>query len=241
MRFLSFVFLLILSINVAAQSPIVSKLFSDGTRLANEGQFSAALKSYKTALFAAENEYVGANYLARLHYNIGVCHFRLERFDQAADEFKHAIILQKNYAAAHYALGMAQTRKRAWKAASVSFTRVLELQPANGEAWFDLAFASIGTGELDKAGDAFRKSIEFASIDSPLSYNNIGVILAAKGDLAGAERAFETAIAMSGDTLPEARTNLEFCRTKLRYIPGLVASTDFYFATRSPVTPISEV
>lgn len=233
MRFMSFVFLLIFSLNVAAQSPAVSKLFADGTKHANAGRFEEALKSYKTALFAAENEYVGSNYLARLRYNIGVCHFRLERFDLAANEFKHAILLQKDYVRAHYALGMAQTRKRQWKAATVSFNRALDLQPTNGEAWFDLAFASIGTGDLEKAGQAFRKSIEFYSVDSALSYNNIGVILATQGDLVAAEKAFETAIETSRDNLPEARRNLEFCRKQRIAPPGMIASNEFQFALRT--------
>jgi len=214
MRFFSFVFLLVFGLNVAAQSPTVSKLFADGTSHANAQRFEDALKSYKKALFVAENEYVGSSYLARLRYNIGVCHFRLERFDLAVNEFKHAILLQKDYVRAYYALGMAQTRKREWKAARASFSRVIDLNPTDGETWFDLAFAAIGQGDLEKAAEGFRKSIEFSSVDSALSYNNIGVILATKGDLAGAEKAFEKAIETSHDTLIQARRNLEFCRAK---------------------------
>lgn len=212
MRLLLFVLLSFFVVNAAGQSPAVTRLFRNGTAQANEGRFADALKSYKTALFAAENEYLSAEYLAKLHYNIGVCHFRLERFDLASDEFKKAILLKKEYTRAHYALGMAESRKKNWKAARASFRRVLDIDPKNGEAWFDLAFSNIALKEIDKAATAFVRSIEFSSVDSALSHNNIGVILAIKGELAAAEKEFESAIAVSGGWLIEAKRNLAFCR-----------------------------
>jgi Flp pilus assembly protein TadD len=230
MRLLLFVVLLFSGLNISAQSPTVSRLFSEGTKQANAGQFADALKNYKTALFAAENEYVGANYLSRVRYNIGVCHFHLGQFDLAENEFKHAILLKKDYVRAHYALGMAQTKKRAWKSATVSFTKVVEMDPKNGEAWFDLGFAKIADGNLEAAADAFRHSIEFGSVDVALSYNNVGVILALNGDLNAAEAAFENAIRASHETLREANRNLEQCRAKR--VGGRSLIAEFEYARR---------
>jgi Flp pilus assembly protein TadD len=180
----------------------------------------------------AENEYLSAGYRARVHYNIGVCYFRLNRFDPAIDNFKAAILLKADYTRAHYALGMAEMRKRNSIAAVSSFKRVLKLDPENGEAWFDLGFASLGTADLETAEKAFAKSIEFASVDANLSHNNIGVILAIKGDLAGAEDEFEAAIALSNGRLTEAKRNLEFCRSKHAGKSEMVA-TDFQLASRN--------
>jgi tetratricopeptide (TPR) repeat protein len=230
MLYLSFVFLIILSVNTAAQSPAVSKLFSDGTRQANQARFDEALNSYKTALFRAEEEYVGKGYRARLHYNIGVCLFHLDRYQEATEHFKQSILLDQAYTRAHYALGMAETRKRNWKRATVSFTRLLDLDPKNGEAWFDLAFASLALNDLAKAELAFANSIRFASRDAALSHNNIGVILAVRGDLAAAETRFENAIAMSSGKLHEAKRNLEFCRVARQGRSDLVA---FEYARRN--------
>ena len=232
MRFLSFIFVFIFTINIAAQSPAVSNLFANGATEAEAGRYGEALKSYKTALFAAENEYLDAGYRARLHYNVGVCYFRLDQFRPAANHFKSAILLKHDYARAHYALGMARTRLREWKDASTSFGRLIELDPKNGEAWFDLAFVSIALNDLSTAETAFARSIAFGSVDSPLSHNNIGVILAVKGDLTAAEREFENAIEMSGGRLHEAKNNLEFCRAKRLGKPGLIASSEFRFAVR---------
>jgi Flp pilus assembly protein TadD len=232
MRFFSLVFLFIFSLNVAAQSPTVTNLFSEGTKQANVGRFDDALKNFKTALFMAENEYLGAGYRARVHYNIGVCFFRLNRFDPAIDHFKAALLLKADYTHAHYALGMAEMRKRNSIAAVDSFRHVLKLDPKNGEAWFDLAFASLAVDDFETAERAFAKSIEFGSVDASLSHNNIGVILAIRGDLAGAEAQFETAIALSNGRLKEAKRNLEFCRSKHAGKQELIA-TDFEFARRN--------
>jgi tetratricopeptide (TPR) repeat protein len=232
MRYLSFVFVFIFTVNIAAQSPAVSNLFANGAKEAGAGRYGEALKSYKTALFAAENEYLDANYRARLHYNVGVCYFRLDEFKPAKNHFKSAILLKHDYSRAHYALGMARMRLREWKDASTSFSRLVQLDPKNAEAWFDLAFVSIALNDLDTAETAFARSIAFGSVDSALSHNNIGVILALKGDLTAAEREFETAIEMSGSRLHEAKNNLEFCRANRLGKPVLIAKEELRFAVR---------
>lgn len=117
MRILSFVFLFVFALNISAQSTKVDTLLSEGTRHANAGRFDAALKSYKTALSVAETKYAGNEYRARLHYNIGVCYFQLGQFKFAENEFKSAVLLKTDFARAHYALGMAEARRRKWKTA----------------------------------------------------------------------------------------------------------------------------
>ena len=120
MRFFSFVFLFIFGVNVWGQSPAVTKLYSDGARYANTQDFNQALQSFKTAAFAADNEYLNDGYRARLHYNIGVCHFQLRQFELASNEFKSALLLKKDYTQAHHALSMARTRLREWRSASLN-------------------------------------------------------------------------------------------------------------------------
>ena len=110
MKVLSFVFLFIFAWNVNAQTPTVDKLFAEATSYANVGNFDSALGSYKAALAAAERTYAGKESRARLHYNVGLCYFRLERFEPAANEFKRAILLKTDFAAAYFALHHAKTR-----------------------------------------------------------------------------------------------------------------------------------
>jgi tetratricopeptide (TPR) repeat protein len=115
MRILSFVFLFIFAVNISAQSSKVDELFTQGTKQVNAGRFDDALATYKTALATAEKRYAGKVYLARLHYNIGVCYFHLDRFEAAANEFKSAVLLKTDYARAHDALTMVDARRSTGK------------------------------------------------------------------------------------------------------------------------------
>ena len=120
MRFLTIAFLFVLSLNIAAQSPSVSKLSAEGTKAAKEQRFADALRSFKSALDLADNQYLDATHRARLRFNIGVCYFKLGKYDEAAESFKRALILKTDYTQAHVALGAAETRRRDWKATTAS-------------------------------------------------------------------------------------------------------------------------
>ena len=110
MRLLSFVFLFIFAVNISAQATKVDDLFTQGTSQVNAGRFDEALTTYRSALAAAEKKYAGKEYLARLHYNIGVCYFHLDRFDAAVNEFKSAVLLKTDYTQAYAALEKARSR-----------------------------------------------------------------------------------------------------------------------------------
>ena len=113
MRILSFVFLLIFAVNVSAQT---TDPFIQGTKQINAGRFDDALTTYKTALVTAERRYAGKEYLARLHYNIGVCYFHLDRFEAAANAFKNAVLLKTDYVRAHDALEKVDARRSSLRA-----------------------------------------------------------------------------------------------------------------------------
>lgn len=215
MRILSFIFVLILAVSVSAQSPAAKQPFDDGTRFARNGEFEKALASYRKALAASKNDAIDLKFLARLHYNLGVCEYRLGDADKAIGELETANELRGGeYSDAFYALGMAETARENWPKARVAFLGALKTNDRNGEAWFDLAFAYISEKDLENAEKAFRKAIDRKSIDTPLSYNNIGVILAMRGDIAAAKREFETAIRTSGGRLKMAESNLRFCENR---------------------------
>ena len=112
MRILSFVFLFIFAVNISAQSTKVGDLFTQGNQQINSRRFDEALTTYRNALVTAEKRYAGKEYLARLHYNIGVCYFHLDRFDAAANEFKSAVLLKTDYSQAYFALDKARARVR---------------------------------------------------------------------------------------------------------------------------------
>ena len=87
-----------------------------------------------------------------------------------------------------------------------AFTKALELDKKDAEAWFDLALVLIAEKNFPGARKAFEKAVEFKSISTADAHNNIGVIHALNGDLAAAIREFE----ISGSA--EAIGNMKYCR-----------------------------
>jgi Flp pilus assembly protein TadD len=223
MRYLSFILVLFFAVSVSAQSSSAMRSFREGTRLANAGQFERALSSYRAALGESESVRSDNDFLASLHHNLGVCEYRLNRLENAIEEFKLAITMKGgNYSRAFYALGMAESARENWQGARLAFLQALKLNRTNGEAWFDLAFTYLEEGNFADAEAAFRNSIVHKSIDVAWSHNNVGVFLALRGEFSSAEKEFETALKLSGGKLTLARNNLEYCRARERERPGLL-------------------
>lgn len=231
MRTLLFVFTLMFAGSITAQSPLASRSFGEATKFANAGEFEKALKGYRVALMAADGE--TGEFAVKLHYNLGVCHYQLGRLKMAAAEFTTAIKLAKgSHQRAFYALGMAESALENWFAARKAFLKALEINPADGEAWFDLAFVYLAERDYDNVAKAFRQAIENKSVDSALGHNNIGVILAMKNDLTAAEKEFQAALLRSGGRLVEARKNLEYCRARRAGRTELIGKVEFSFTDR---------
>ncbi len=233
MRTLLFVFTLIFAVNAMAQSPMLSRSFNEGTTFAKAGEFEKAGKSYRTALMIALDEEMPMHYVAKVHFNLGVCNYRLGSGAEAVAELNKAIkLFRGKYPRAYYALGMAESERKNWPNARRAFLEALKLNDADGEAWFDLAVVYLAEQDFENARLAFHHSIENKSIDSALGHNNIGVIMAMKSDFEVAEKEFETALTGSGGRLVEARKNLELCRALSLRRMGLVGKVEFSFADR---------
>ena len=191
-------FILVLVFSVSAQDH-----FADGTNFAASGQYEKAFVNYR----AAQNQAKDAESAARVHYNIGVCLYQLDRPAEAVPELKEALRLKGDrYQQAWYALGMTEAGLKNTAAAREAFTRAIALDKKDAEAWFDLGLVLLGEKEFAAARAAFQKAVEFRSVNSPDAHNNIGVIHALSGDIAAAIKEFE----LSGSA--EAAGNLKYWR-----------------------------
>jgi tetratricopeptide (TPR) repeat protein len=214
MRILVCVLVLVFTLSASAQSASVKQLFGEAAGLASAGKFASALGKYQLVLEKSKGESISPTLRARVHYNLGVCEYRLGRPERAVGELETAIELRGgDYPQAFYALGMAEAARADWPKARAAFVRVLASDNRNAEAWFDLAFAHIGERNFESAELAFRNAIANGSVDSPFGHNNIGVILAARGDIAGAKKEFETAYRTSNRQLKIAFDNLRWCES----------------------------
>jgi tetratricopeptide (TPR) repeat protein len=213
--------------SVSAQTR-ARQTFENGIKSAQLGKYETALVDFKKSLSLADKETANGEFLAKIHFNVGVCFYRLNQNTEAVAEYEQAIKLSKSdYEKAFYALGMAQSELKNWQEAEKAFLEAIRLNRRNGEAWFDLAFVYLARENFDAAKRAFQKSIAYKSVDASIGHNNLGVIFALKGDLSSAIKEFETALKKSGGKLIEAERNLQFCKTVGQNLPVKLEFTGF--------------
>jgi tetratricopeptide (TPR) repeat protein len=216
------------------QTPLAKKAFDEAGRSANAGEFARALKNYRAALSVTEDG--AGEFAVKLRYNLGVCHYRTGQLKAAAKEFNTAIRLSGGqHRRAFYALGMTQSALENWPAARASFLKAIELDPTDGEAWFDLAFVYLAEHDYERAAAAFRKAIENRSVDAALGPNNLGVIMAMNFLFDDAAEEFRRALETSDSRLTVAKWNLEFCRAMSAGKKELIATAGLNFARRTRV------
>jgi tetratricopeptide (TPR) repeat protein len=173
--------------------------FQQGISSANSGDFQTALVHFQKSEAKS----------AKIHYNIGVCFYRLNQPNKAVIEFQKAIELAPNYERAFYALAMAEIDLKNFDKAKSAFLKAIRLDEKNGETWFDLALVFYEQKKFDESIIAFRNAIKFKSVAKAASYNNIGVIYSLQGDNESAIKHIEIALKLN---VPEAKTNLEILR-----------------------------
>jgi tetratricopeptide (TPR) repeat protein len=231
MRIFTFVLVvLITAISASAQeTPLTVRAFENGTRAAQSKNYKTAIEDYRRAILFSEAEKTGDDFLARIHFNIGVCLYNMQQAEAAAGEFTEAIKLsRRSYQKAFYALGMAQVDLKNWGKAETAFRDAVKLKKDDGETWFDLGLVLLERKNYESAETAFRQSIKYESSGTADAHNNLGVIFALKADFSAAENEFVTALARSNGKSIEARNNLQFCKLYKRHFnQDLLAKLEF--------------
>jgi len=213
MRILSLFLIVVFAVSVSAQTPLVNQIFDEGTQTARAGNYENAIENYRKTILLAKVETVTDDFLAKIHFNIGVCLYNLKQTAEAAEEFTEAIKLsRRSYQKAFYALGMAQSELKNWRKATDAFREAVNLKKKDGEAWFDLGLVLLEEKDFESAEKAFRNAIKFKSIGTADAHNNLGVIFALRHEFDSAESEFKTAWVVSNRKSILARNNLEFCK-----------------------------
>ena len=167
--FVGILFVLIFETGAFAQT----KEFNLGLESAGKGDFQNSLKHFQNV--SPKN--LSDKQKAQIHYNIGVCYYRLKQPQKAVVEIEKAFQLKKDYEKAFYALGMANTDLQNWNEAKTAFQQAIKLSKGrNGEVWFDLAFVLIGQNEYGNALEAFQNAVKFKSIASLESQRNVEIL-----------------------------------------------------------------
>ena len=230
MRVLFFLILAAFAFSATAQTPATKKSFDKGIDTARRGNFEKAADTFRRVLLSGEVEKLPDEFLARVHFNLGVCFYRLRETKKAVGELTEAIKLsRRSYQKAFYALGMAQNGSSNFDEAETAFRDALKLDETDGEAWFDLALIYLQKQDFERAETAFEKAIKFKSVSAPDAQNNLGVIFALRHEFDIAEKRFKVALQMSAGKSNTARNNLEFCRfyRQKNQVKDLIAKLEF--------------
>jgi len=222
------------AISASAQTPLTVRAFENGTRSARAKDYKTAIKDYRRAILFSETENSGDDFLAKVHFNLGVCLYNLQQTAAAVEEYTEAIKLsRRNYQKAFYALGMAQTDLKNWSEAETAFREAVKLKKDDGEAWFDLGLVLLEKKNYESAETAFQKAIKYASVSSADAHNNLGVVFALRADFPAAENEFRTALTQSNGKSIEARNNLQFCKSYQQdYNQNSLAKLEFSFLVK---------
>lgn len=173
------IFVLLLHIGAFAQN----SQFEKGLSFAGNGDFQNALPYFQNSF----NSKLSAKKLAQIHYNIGVCFYRLNQPNSAIIELNQAISLNPNYERSFYALGMVLKDLKNFTESENAFRLALKISN-NGETWFDLGLVLFELKKYEEAVTAFQNAEKLGSIAVAESHNNLGVIYALKGDFYSAEK-----------------------------------------------------
>lgn len=213
MRIFLILFFAASAIGVNAQSTRAWQMFETGMKASQAGDHTAAIAGFEKTRGLIELEGTSEHFASKVHFNLGVSYYHLRERNKAVAAYERAIVLsRRNYEKAFYALGLAQAELGNWPAAEEAFLGAIQNNSRNGEAWFDLAFVYLATGENEKAKKAFSNAIKFGTVDTAISHNNLGVLLAMKGDYHAAEVQFIEAVEISNGAFAGARANLTRCR-----------------------------
>lgn len=229
MRVLFFMFL-VFTFSISAQTSAMKKSVDEGIKMARQGNFDEASETFRRILLSSKVEQPPEEFLARVHFNLGVCLYRLKETKNAIGEFSEVIKLTRRQSKpAFYALGMAESDLKNFNKAENAFRAALQLDETDGETWFDLGLIYLQKTDFEKAEKAFENSIKYKSVSASDAFNNLGVIFALRHEFNQAEKYFETALKLSENKSSTAQNNLQFCKFYRQngQIKDLIASLKF--------------
>ena len=145
--------------------------FDQGVTLFDAGQYSEALAEFNAALTVDSNQ---PGILARA----GDCYLRLDRNDEALEAYNKAIELDPGDASLYAQKGVVLGRLGKAAESQEMFTKSAQLDPRGaGLNFYNLGVTLYNASEMDKAADAFKRSID-ADPNYAESYYLLGMSLA---------------------------------------------------------------
>lgn len=184
-----------------------------------DADFKAAIEHYQKAL-QDDPQYPQA------HNNLGLCYFRLRRFDDAEKEIQKAISAKHDYSAAYYNLGLIEQATYHTAEAHEAFQNSLryETVPAYAESTrqrlrelgqpvstdhFSRGFDLLSQRKWQEAEAEFREATNAGSgVKTAIAWNNLGYVLAKQSRYRDAIAAYKKASHLLPGKFPASLYNL---------------------------------
>jgi len=140
-------------------------------------------------------------------YNIdGVCLKAIGQLEMAVKSFEKAIVINSNFADAHYNLGLTLQELNQIQAAVESYEKALVIQPNYAEVHNNLGIAQRELGKIDDAVKSYNKALTI-KLDYAEAHNNLGNALHELGEIDEAIKHYYKVISISPN-YAEAHHNL---------------------------------
>ena len=165
------------------------RLFDVACKLAQEGQYLAAIAEWNRALKLSPSD-------AKAHNNLGFALVKVGRIEEAISHWQAALQDNSEYADAHKNLGRALLQKGDFDQASAHWRKALEIDAEDIEARHKLGYALLRKGRLDEAIQQLQKASAADPKDSEAQYN-LGLALLQKGRLDEAIAHYQAALAVA--------------------------------------------
>ena len=143
---------------------------------------------------------------AQAHMEVAQQLWKLDKLDEAAEQYRQAIQSDPNLALAHFNLGTLLAKQGKLEEAEASLRQAVQLDPDDEEAQRGLASVLYLRGKMDEAAEHLRTALNRKPADTELRYN-LGTMLAMRGDLPGATEQLSEVVRLRPDHA-EARVNL---------------------------------
>jgi Flp pilus assembly protein TadD len=187
--------------------------YNVGESLLGKGDAAGAVPFFQAACKANPASVVAAT-------ELGVALFSAGKLDEAADQFRSALVLDATYTDARYDLASVQAARGDWDSAVTEFQRVLAQRPEDarsrqhlGDALYLWGDTFAKNGNAEQALERYRASLEFRTPDAEV-HTKMGLMLARLGRLAEAHTELETALKIDPNFAPAKQMLQDVLRRK---------------------------
>lgn len=162
----------------------VNNYLDEGQRLADAGDWAAALKAYMQATAISPRH-------PEAHIYVGDAYMSLGKYNEAFVAYKEAVRVAPSNAEAHYSLGMAYNDMAMYGDAFKPLAKAISFDANNAEAHHGLGYAYLKLENFKEALPYLRQAVRLRN-DYPEAHLSLGLAYLGLGQLESAEKQIKT-------------------------------------------------